>query len=186
MHSQNHATRPLIRRLWTPDLPVVVDFFVRLNPSTRRSRFGAAVNDRYVAKYAQGIIRVDAVVYGAFVAGQLCGVAELRGLTYSWHREAEIGIVVEPARQDEGVGDALLGRIIAAAQNRRVKTVHMICLPENKRMQSLARKHKAVLAYDCDNVEARLDPPWPTPVSLVQEMLVDPRSYLHAVFQLLP
>lgn len=186
MHAPTLPSRPLIRRLWTPDLPLVVDFFVRLTPSTRRARFGAAANDRYVTKYAQSVFRVDTVVYGAFVEGQLCGVAELRGITHSWQREAEIGIVVAPAQQDEGVGDALLGRLIAAAQNRRVRTVHMICLPENKRMQSLARKHKAVLAYDIDNVEARLDPPWPTPVSLVQEMMVDPRSYLHAVFQLLP
>lgn len=173
-----------IRRLWKADQQILVDHFQRLDPPTRRQRFGAAVSDGHVKDYAEHILSIESLVYGAFLAGELRGVAELRGFLGSWPPKAEAALSVEPAWQAEGVGDALFNRLVAAAQNRGIKTIHMLCLRENERMQNLAKKHDAILEFDTGDVEAKLDPPWPTPMSLVEEMVGDTRSYLRAVFHL--
>ena len=54
---------------------------------------------------------------------------------------AEAAFSVERDWQDQGIGDALITRVIAAAQNRGVNRLDMICLPENRKMQHLAVKH---------------------------------------------
>lgn len=170
--------------MWQSDQSTLVDHFQRLDLPTRRLRFCAPVSDDYISSYVAHLLSKDAVVFGAFPDDELRGVAELRGLPDSWPRSAEVALLVEPAWQDAGIGDALLNRIIAAAQNRRIKTLHMLCLRENKRMQALAKKHDAVLEFDIGEVEATLDPPWPTPMSIFEEMFGNPYSYLGSIFHL--
>lgn len=173
---------PGIRRLWKSDQAQLIDHFQRLDPATRRLRFGAMVNDGFVRNHAEQILSVDSVIFGAFPDGELRGVAELRGLLGSWPRSAEVALSVEPGWQDGGIGDALLGRLIAAAQNRGIKTLHMLCLRENTRMQNLAQKHNATLVLHIGDIEATLDPSWPTPMSMFEEIFGDSRSYLHSIF----
>lgn len=184
METNTVRIQPGIRRLWKSDLSTLVDHFQRLDPQTRRLRFLAAVGDDFLAIYADKLLATQAPVFGAFPNGELRGVAELRGHPDSWPRSAEVALSVEPAWQEAGIGDALLSRVIAAAQNRRIKTLHMICLQENKRMQNLAKKHAAVLDFDLGEVEATLDPSWPTPMSFFEEMFGDTRNYLHSIFHL--
>ncbi|WP_175500618.1 GNAT family N-acetyltransferase [Litoreibacter janthinus] len=128
------------------------------------------MSDAFVKDYAEHVLSLDAVAFGAFPDGKLRGVAELRFLLKVWPWSAEVALLVEPSWQDEGIGDALLNRLISAAQNRGIKKVHMQCLRENMRMQSLAKKHDAVLDFDIGEVEATLDPPWPTPMSVYAEL----------------
>ena len=141
------TTRPEIRRLWESDKPKLADHFQRLDAPTRRLRFGNSVSDSFLKEYVEQVPSIDSVFFGAFREGNLRGVAELRGLLDSWPWSAELALSVEPAWQDEVIGDALLNRLIAAAQNRGIKKIHMLCLRENARMQSLAKKHDAVLEF---------------------------------------
>lgn len=171
---------PAIRRLWRVDQPALVAHFARLDQDTRRLRFGGAVGDDFVRTYAETIPTPGSVIFGAFPDGELRGVAELRGLSDSWPRSAEVALLVEPGWQDGGIGEALFGRLITAAQNRGIKTLHMLCLHENLRMQHLARKHDAHLTFDNGNVTATLAPPWPTPLSVFAEILGETRQYLVA------
>lgn len=175
--------RPDIRRLWPADKPLLLDHFSRLDPETRRLRFGASVSAEFVAEYAGNILSLDSLVYGAFVDGALHGVGELRVMMTSWPVRAEIALSVDPAWQHEGIGDALFMRMVAVAQNRGVRSLYMLCLRENERMQRLARKHEALLTFDTGDVEAKLDPPWPTALSLAEEMVGETRTYLHAVLR---
>ncbi|MGK7753511.1 MULTISPECIES: GNAT family N-acetyltransferase [unclassified Roseovarius] len=175
--------KPDIRRLWPADKRLLLDHFARLDPETRRLRFGASVTDEFVTRYAETVLGLDSVVYGAFVEGDLHGVGELRMLLNSWPVRAEIALSVDPDWQHEGIGDALFVRMLAAAQNRGVRSLYMMCLRENERMQRLARRHDATLTFDIGEVEATLDPPWPTALSLAEEMVGETRTYLHAVLR---
>lgn len=181
MTGQNNNAEAAIRRLWQFDQAAICQHFLRLDPGTRRMRFGGAVSAAYVNKYAEQIMQFDSAIYGAFVDGTLLAVAELRGLFDGWPATAEAAFSVERKWQDQGIGDALLTRVIAAAQNRGVKTLYMICLTENKKMQHLAAKHSAVLKFHRSEVEASLDPPWPTPYSIAEEMAGETGYLVNAV-----
>ncbi len=187
MTTDDQADKPLIkpdiRRLWPADRAALLDHFARLDPETRRLRFGAAVSADFVSDYADKLLSIGSIVHGAFVDGQLHGVGELRVLLNSWPMRAEIALSVDPAWQHEGIGDALFVRMLAAAQNRGVRSLYMMCLPENAPMQRLARRHEATLTFDISEVEATLDPPWPTALSLAEEVMGETRTYLHAVLR---
>ena len=170
---------PEIRRLWKSDRQLLIGHFLWLDPATRRLRFGGLASDEFVIKYAENALSIGSVIFGAFIDDDLHGVAELRGLLETWPWSAEVALSVEPSWQHEGVGDALLNRLISAAQNRGVKKLHMQCLRENRRMQNLAKKHDAVLHFDTGDVDATLATPWPTPMSVYAELFGNTRRYLN-------
>ncbi|QDG76206.1 GNAT family N-acetyltransferase [Labrenzia sp. PHM005] len=172
-----------IRRLWKSDQLKLVDHFQRLDKHTRHLRFGGTVSDSFLTEYAETILSTDYVNFGAFPDGELRGVAELRGLLDSWPRSAEIALVVEPAWQDRGIGEAMFNRLLAAAQKRGIKKLNMLCLHENIRMRNLVRKHDAHLKIESGNIEATLGMAWPTPISIFDEVFSDPRGYLPAPFR---
>ena len=47
---------------------------------------------------------------------------------------------------------------------------------DNHRMEQLARKFEAELIFDCGTVIGTIETPYPTPLSLMQEMVVDGHS----------
>ncbi|MFV2054414.1 GNAT family N-acetyltransferase [Aliiroseovarius sp. YM-037] len=178
METEAGYIRPNIRRLWQSDQATMVDFFQRMDLQTRRLRFGAPVSDEYLKSYVESLMSTDTVAFGAFPDQTLHGIAELRVVKDRWPRTAEIALLVEPEWQELGIGGALFDRAITAAQNRNIKSIHMLCLKENKRMQHLAQKHDAVLHFDAGEAEAALTPPWPTPLSLFYETFAYTRRYL--------
>ena len=182
MPTERDHVRHNIRRMWQSDKSLLVDFFQRMDQQTRRLRFGAPVSDDYLKTYAEGLLSPDTVAYGAFPDQTLHGIAELRVLPDSWPRTAEIALLVEPEWQGMGIGDAMFDRVIAAAQNRNIKSICMLCIKENKRIQHLAKKHNAVLQFDIGEVEGALAPPWPTPMSLFYAMFTDTHGYLRLMF----
>ena len=173
----------LIRRLWAVDQEAISNNLLRLDAETRRVRFGGAVNDESVKAYARRILRYDSIVCGAFSSGTLRAIAELRGLYRSWPAMAEAAFSVEPDWQNGGIGDALFERVIAFARNRGVKTLYMTCLRENERMRHLAAKHHAQLYFCPGEVEATLDPNWPTPLSVAIEIADETRGLTQAMFR---
>jgi len=180
---ENSASQYLVvRRVHSGDLDTICDHFLRLDVGVRRSRFFGAVSDTGVLKYARNIIRYDTIACGAFVGGQLRGLVELSGLFHSWPSTAEAAFSVESGWQNIGIGDALFEQMFAMAQNRGVRTIRMICLKENSHMRYLAAKHNAQLIFGSDAVEAVLYPSWPTPGSIVKEMIAETREYSHLLF----
>ena len=107
------------------------------------------------------------MVHGFFADGVLRGAAELRPLGRAFAREAEAAFSIEADWQSHGVGSALLDRTLLAARNRGIKTLHMACLANNRRMQELARKFAAELSFDFGDVVGEVAAARPTPLSVL-------------------
>lgn len=183
MVAENSSESPIIRRLWPNDQAQISKHFSRLDQKTRRLRFGGAVSDEFVEQYSHRLIEFGSLLYGAFPDGELRALGELRGLLDDWPANAEAAFSVQPLWQDQGLGAALMDRVVAAAQNRGVKSLHMICLRENEKMKHLAMKHDAILDFNRYEVDAKLDRPWPTPFSLAEEIAGDARGFVQAVLR---
>jgi GNAT superfamily N-acetyltransferase len=171
----------LVRKLLITEAGAYRDHLLRLDPETRRARFGGAVSDDFICNYVGLSNGLDAVLHGFFVDGTLRGVAELRPLRSSVDAEAEAAFSIEKPWQSHGVGSALLAHTLLAARNRNMRTLHMICLADNKRMQKLARKFDAELSFEYGSVVGEVEQAYPTPLSVLQEFVADTAGFATAM-----
>jgi GNAT superfamily N-acetyltransferase len=171
----------IIRKLWIGETEKYREHLLRLDPASRRSRFGGAVPDQFIHQYVETTRGLDAVLHGFFVEGTLRGVAELRPFGAPLAGEAEAAFSIEQPWQSHGVGSALLARTLLAARNRGIKLLHMACLAENRRMQQLARKFDAELTFDFGSVVGELEAPHPTPLSVMREFVADTHGFATAM-----
>jgi len=171
-----------IRKLWSGETDIYREHLLRLDPTSRRSRFGGGVSDAFIDNYVALANGLDSVLHGFFVDGVLRGAAELRPLGPAFGDEAEAAFSIEAPWQSHGVGTVLLRRTLLAARNRGFKLLHMACLAENRRMQQLARKFDAELSFDFGGVVGEVATPRPTPLSLMREILADGHGFATAVF----
>jgi GNAT superfamily N-acetyltransferase len=162
-----------VRKLWAGEAGEYREHLLRLDRESRYRRFSGAVADEFVARHAAGAFEPGAVVHGFFVDGTLRGAAELRPYGLRPAREGEAAFSVEQPWQSQGVGSVLLERTLLSARNRGIKSLHMHCLADNKRMQQLARKFEADLHFDFGSVVGEVDPPRSTPLSLLREAMAD-------------
>ena len=160
-----------VRKVWDGETELYRQHLLRLDAESRRNRFGGAVSDEYIRRYADPSALHDAVICGFFVDGVLRGAAELRLLQHPG--EAEAALSIERAWQSRGVGTALLERVLLAARNRKIEHLHMLCLAENRRMQRLARKFDAQLNFQSGSVIGELKAPRSTPISVMRELVAD-------------
>jgi len=160
-----------IRKLWIVEAHLYRDHLLRLDPESRRNRFGGAVSDEFIRSYAEPRRLAGIVIHGFFVGGVLRGAAELRSLPTG--HAADVAFSIEKPWQSRGVGTALLERTLLAARNRRVKFLHMTCLADNRRMRQLARKYHAQLKVDFGTAVGEVEAPHPTAMSLFRELVAD-------------
>jgi RimJ/RimL family protein N-acetyltransferase len=162
-----------VRKLWGSDAQAYGEHLLRLDERSRRNRFGGTVADAFIRGHAERAFEPENVLYGFFADGMLRGVAELRPFSPNAH-QAEAAFSIERSWQSHGVGTELLDRTLLAARNRGIKQLHITCLSENQRMQQLARKFDAELRRDDDDsIVGEVEAPYPTPMSLVREMIAD-------------
>ena len=173
----------LTRKLWPYEAGVYRDHLLRLDRDSRHSRFGGGVSDDFIRNYVETTFNLNAVVQGFFVDGVLRGAAELRPLGSALGREAEAALSIETPWQSHGVGSELLDRTLLAARNRGIKTLHMACLSNNRRMQDLARKFSAELSFDFGSVVGEVAAPRPTPLSVLRELVADSHGFATAVLE---
>ncbi len=173
-----------IRKMWLSESDKFRDHLLRLDPESRRLRFGMAVGDGFIADYASRVGDMKCLVYGFFADGQMRAAAEMPVIGESWSTDAEGAFSVERDFQNRGIGTDLLGRIIRAARNRGVSRLYMNCLAENRKMQRLCRKYKAELHFDHGEVVGRVLPALPTYISLWQEAVDDSNGFVMAVLDL--
>lgn len=166
----------LIRKLWPVETTAYRDHLLRLDAESRRNRFCGGVADDTIESYAATAGGSDVILHGFFVDGVLRGVADLRILG----REAEAAFSIEKPWQSHGVGSALLERCLLAARNRGVNLLEVCCLMENRRMQQLARKFEAELTFDFGSVIGTMESSYPTPLSLMREMIADGQGFAAA------
>lgn len=182
--SDQSAEEGTIRRLWPTETDKFRDHLLRLDKASRRLRFAHAVSDAFVEDYASRMTEYGSLVYGHVVDGKVRGAAELRRLGDGWGEEAEAAFSVEKAYQDNGVGSDLMGRVVRAARNRRVRRLYMSCLAENAKMQVIAKKHEAVLRFEYGEVIGEILPETPDYFSMVAEAAEDRVGFMIAVLDL--
>jgi GNAT superfamily N-acetyltransferase len=170
----------VVRKLWKTDATDYAAHLLRLDPVSRRNRFGGAVADSFVRYHADSAFDPGSVICGFFADSVLRGAAELRPFGVA---QAEAAFSIEKPWQSHGVGTELLERVLLAARNRGVKQLHITCLAENQRMQQLARKFDAEMKRDLDSVIGEVEAPYPTPLSMLREMIADGTSLATAIFE---
>ena len=171
----------VVRKLLAGETGLYREHLLRLDPQSRRARFGGAISDDFIHNYADVTMTLAAVLHGFFVDGMMHGVAELRPVRSNSDADAEAAFSIEQPWQSHGVGSALLSQTLLAARNRRIRTLHMICLADNKRMQQLARKFDAELTFEYGSVVGEVEQPYPTPASVMQEMASDTAAFATAM-----
>ena len=161
----------VIRRLWPIERDRVIRHLSRLDPESRRLRFGGLVGPGPIAAHGTGLDWRRAVIVGYLEAGELRGLGELLPIEGDGPRAAELAISVESRWQNRGIGTALLRRLIVAARNRLIGRLTMVCLIDNQRVVRMARRFEGRLRFDRGEALARIEPPWPTWWTLLEETL---------------
>jgi GNAT superfamily N-acetyltransferase len=174
----------VIRKLWIGESDQYREHLLRLDPDSRRSRFGGGVSDEFIRNYVDLSVVRDGVVHGCFIDGVIRAGAELRPLGPILPRQAEAALSVEKRWQSHGVGSALLRRTLLTARNRGFRLLHMACLAENQRMQQLARKFDAELSFDFGSVIGEVESTRPTPLSMMREFVTDGHGFATAMLEL--
>ena len=77
--TQKPTVKGTFRKLWAADTAALRAHLLRLDPESRRMRFGTPVSDFFIQHYADNALGNHSVAHGYFVDGILRGVAELRG-----------------------------------------------------------------------------------------------------------
>ena len=171
----------VIRKMWAAEIDRYREHLLRLDPASRRNRFGGNVSDEFLINYVDLASGLDTVIHGFFVNGTMRGAAELRPIGAPVVREAEVAFSIEKPWQSHGVGSALLGRTLLTARNRGITFLHMACLADNERMQQLARKFDAELSFDFGSVVGEVVAPYPTPLSVAREIMADSHGFATAL-----
>lgn len=177
----------VIRRLRSTESGALHRHLLRLDPESRHDRFGMPTSDAFLEQYAERSARLDDLIYGFFVDGELRGAGELRGLGPAggahW-RAAEAAFSVERPWRRLGVGEEMMRRIVRAARNRRAETLYMSCLARNTAMQALARRFSAELTFEAGETTTRLPVEGPTAFSLIYEAMDEAADFATAMLDL--
>jgi GNAT superfamily N-acetyltransferase len=171
------------RKLWISDTAALKAHLLRLDPESRRMRFGTPVSDFLIAQYAENALGSHSISHGYFVDGVLRGVAELRGFRGVAGGEAEAAFSVEQDFQNRGIGTELFGRTVLAARNRGISKLFVNFLSQNQRMQAIAKKFDAILTFDSDGVHGKIDAPRANALSYWKEALTDSQDIAETVLQ---
>lgn len=177
------APAGLVRRLWPGDIGLASAHLLRLDPDSRRSRFTGTVSDAYLERYAHEALASDGLVLGYRLGEAVRGMAELQ---MTGPDRAEAAFSVEAGHRRRGVGRALFRRLLLAARNRGARTIHLRCLPHNRAMQELARRHGARLVHDGDEMLGEVETDAPTALSLWQETVAESLALPWALYDRRP
>ncbi|GAB4370281.1 MAG: hypothetical protein Kow00114_30520 [Kiloniellaceae bacterium] len=165
----------VIRKLLRHETDILKDHLLRLDDEARRLRFSHFVTPEVILAYVDGIRWDESWIVGAFEGNALRGVAELRdcGNAESGLRSGELSVTVEAAYQNRGLGTRLVEEALLIARNRGFRRLFLLCLPENVKMQHVARKFADRIAFQDGDVEVQIVAPQPDPLSLFAELFGD-------------
>lgn len=166
------------RKLVPAEIGLFHDHLLRLTPEDRHCRFSGSVSDARIAEYCADIDWFRAIIIGCFVDGTLRGAAELRldDPRVGWR--AELAVTVEHEWQSRGIGTELLRRAITVCRNRAIRSIYMICLVANRRMQRIARRFEGELVIADGEAEAQVAVPFPDQFTLAREALEEGAAWM--------
>lgn len=162
-----------VRKLSACDADQLKGHLRRLSADDVRLRFGHAVKDAGLDSYAEAIDWSQTWAVGVFDKDRLHGVVELRRIGSWWSRNAELSVSVEGPYQKQGLGTRLVAEALLVARNRGLRTVFLLCLPENQPIRKIVRKFSGELTAVEGDIEARIRTMQPTPLSVMTEVFGD-------------
>ena len=163
----------VFRKLLAQETGLLKDHLLRLDEEARRLRFSHFVTPEIILAYADAIDWSQTWIVGAFEGQVLRGVAELRDCSTAERRAGELSVTVEAGFQNQGVGTRLLEEALLVARNRGYGSLFLLCLPENQKMQRVARKFADHVAFKDGDVEVHIVAPQPDPLSYFAESFGD-------------
>jgi RimJ/RimL family protein N-acetyltransferase len=135
--------------------PRILAHLLALPAQDRYLRFGYAVSDEQVARYADLIDFSRDEVFGIFNRRlELIAQAHLAALPDA--REAEFGVSVLPHARGRGYGGRLFDHAVLHARNRGIHTLVVHVLAENTAMLKIARNAGATVEREGSEAMARL------------------------------
>ncbi len=173
-----------IRRLLTSESYLLREHLQRLDAEARHRRFSHDVSDDFIARYASRAGDFGNVTFGYFVEGEVRAVAELRPDVLMQRDGAEVAFSVEKPFVNRGIATQLMGRVIRTARNRGLRHLMLVCLPDNAKMQAIARHYGAELKVEDGSVIADIIPKDPDYQSWVAEILDERMTYLQSALDM--
>ena len=162
----------MIRKLWIGETDAYRDHLLRLTAKAGAGAFPV----RFPTTSSPGMRRrPKALGWWCTVSSSMASCVEPPncGVRLDIRHEGEAAFSIEQPWQSHGVGTVLLERTLLSARNRGIKSLQMLCLADNQRMQQLARKFEADLKFDFGSVVGEVDPPRYTTLSLMREAIAD-------------
>ncbi len=171
----------LVRKLWPWERGLVRDHLLRLDPEDRAMRFCTPVSDDFIHGYCDRLDPARTIALGGFVDGRLRGTAELIPIPGEHPPSAELDLSVERAFQRRGHGGRLMRTALAVAQNRLIRAVLVVFLPENEPMRRLLARHGASVTACSISGEARIALAWPGPASALAESAAESEALMDSL-----
>lgn len=145
--------------LGASDAPLILSHYLRLSKEDRYLRFCSALSDYAITQFVNELMDfADGVAFGIMTDGELVGVAYVGKIYEQDGRDtAEAGFSIDAEHRGEGHASLLMSAIIGYCRGRRVQTLFMSCLRENKRMQTIARNFGLRVIIDREEAYADLE-----------------------------
>jgi RimJ/RimL family protein N-acetyltransferase len=182
--TESSETIGFIRRLLTSETYLLREHLQRLDSDARHRRFGHDVSDDFISRYSARASDFGNVTFGYFVDGEVRAVAELRPDVLMHRDGAEVAFSVERTYVNRGIATQLMARVIRTARNRGLRHLILVCLPDNAKMQAIARHYGAELKVEDGSVVAAIVPDEPDYQSWFSEMLDERMTYFQSVLDL--
>lgn len=132
-----------LRELGDEDKSRMLAFFLGLNKDDRNARFHFNVSDQVLFNYVQKIDFKTCTAVGAFLDGELLGIAELyiepsqegRGI-----EEGELAIALTGSLRGSGISAVMMDFLKKKAASLGLVRIHLAFIPSNIPMRKVAAK----------------------------------------------
>lgn len=162
-----------IRQLYFTEFDKYISHLINLDEGSKLLRFGYRIKDEAIYNFVNAIKEnYDSnILFG--VEDASLNIVAIGHISIYKTNKVELAFSVLKEYQNRGYGNALINRCIEWCQNRNITEGMMVCLPQNKIIQHLARKNSIKIHNDYNEVTAKIEIPGMTVQSLFHEAFVD-------------
>ncbi len=151
----------VLRKLTGKDAEAYREHLLRLDVTSRASRFCTNTTDKAIHKYVESFNWNRDSVIGYYSDDLIRATAEITYSSPPSPIDAELAFSVENEYQNSGIGTKMMTIALHAVYNRGVRTAHVICHARNGRMRKIALHNGGKANFDNidDEFVAAIDVP---------------------------